>query len=200
MTDLVRFGIAIDGSLLDLFDQHIDRRGYANRSEALRDLIRAELTRDAWDRGEQTVATISLIYDHHVRELTERLTEIQHGHGDRVISAMHVHLDHDHCLEVILAKGPANVLKRLADQLIGAKGVISGDVTGLTIVDPPKDQKKARTSNSHAHEHPHEHEHPHPHPEEEDAAASARAKSAKEAPSRKAKSAPKKAEKPKAKR
>ena len=134
MSDLVRFGIAVEPALLESFDQHIARRGYENRSEALRDLMRAELARDAWDRGEQTVATISIIYDHHVRELTDRLIEIQHEHGDRVIAATHVHLDHDHCLEVILARGPAGVLKQLADRLIGAKGVISGDVTGLSIV------------------------------------------------------------------
>ena len=122
--------------LLEAFDEHLARRGYENRSEALRDLVRAELARDAWDRGEPAIATISLIYDHHhVRELlTERLVEIQHEHGDRVISTTHVHLDHHHCLEVVLAKGPAHQLKRLADRLIGAKGVISGEVSGMTIV------------------------------------------------------------------
>jgi CopG family transcriptional regulator, nickel-responsive regulator len=133
-SDLVRFGVAVEQPLLEAFDRHLARRGYDNRSEALRDLMRADLARDAWDRGEEAVATISIIYDHHVRELTERLVEIQHDHGDRVISATHVHLDHHHCLEVILTKGPANVLKRLADRLIGAKGVISGEVSGMSIV------------------------------------------------------------------
>jgi CopG family transcriptional regulator, nickel-responsive regulator len=134
MSDLVRFGVAIERVLLEAFDGHIERRGYENRSEALRDLMRADLARDAWDRGEQAVATISLIYDHHVRELTERLVEIQHEHGDRVVTSTHVHLDHDHCLEVVIARGPASVLKRLADRLIGAKGVISGEVSGMAIV------------------------------------------------------------------
>ena len=73
MSELVRFGVAIERPLLDAFDAHIARRGYENRSEALRDLVRADLAQDAWDRGEQAVATISLIYDHHVRELSERL-------------------------------------------------------------------------------------------------------------------------------
>jgi CopG family transcriptional regulator, nickel-responsive regulator len=146
-SDLVRFGVAIERPLLDAFDDHLARRGYENRSEALRDLVRAELTRDAWDRGEQAIATISIIYDHHVRELTERLIEIQHEHGERVISATHVHLDHDHCLEVVLAKGPAKQLKRLADRLIGAKGVISGEVSGMAIVGRP-------------HDHDHDHEAP----------------------------------------
>jgi CopG family nickel-responsive transcriptional regulator len=133
-SELVRFGVAVERPLLEAFDEHLSRRGYENRSEALRDLVRAELARDAWDRGEPAIATISLIYDHHVRELTERLVEIQHEHGDRVISTTHVHLDHHHCLEVVLAKGPANQLKRLADRLIGAKGVISGEVSGMSIV------------------------------------------------------------------
>lgn len=158
VSDLVRFGVAIEGSLLEVFDEHVARRGYENRSEALRDLVRAELARDAWERGEPTVATISLIYDHHVRELTERLVEIQHEHGERVIAATHVHLDHDHCLEVILAKGPARVLKSMADRLIGAKGVLAGDVTGLSIVGARADSapKKAK---KHAHPHPHTHTH-----------------------------------------
>ncbi len=150
-SELVRFGVAVERPLLDAFDEHLARRGYQNRSEALRDLVRAELTRDAWDRGEQAIATISIIYDHHVRELTERLIEIQHEHGERVISATHVHLDHHHCLEVVLAKGPANQLKRLADRLIGAKGVISGEVSGMAIVGRP----------SRGHEAPHAHDHGH---------------------------------------
>jgi len=132
-SELMRFGVAIDKPLLEAFDEHLTRRGYPNRSEALRDLVRAELARDAWDRGDDAVATISIIYDHHVRELTERLVEVQHDFGDRVISATHVHLDHDHCLEVVLAKGPAKILKRLADRLISAKGVISGEVAGMAI-------------------------------------------------------------------
>ncbi len=152
-SELVRFGVAVERPLLEAFDAHLARRGYENRSEALRDLVRAELARDAWDRGEDAVATISIIYDHHVRELTERLVEIQHEHGDRVISATHVHLDHDHCLEVILARGPANVLKRLADRLIGAKGVISGEVAGMSIVGRPSSAKPKRRAAPKHHDH-----------------------------------------------
>jgi CopG family nickel-responsive transcriptional regulator len=154
-SDLVRFGIAVERPLLEAFDEHLARRNYVNRSEALRDLIRAELARDAWDRGDDTVATISLIYDHHVRELTERLVEVQHEFGTRVISATHVHLDHDHCLEVVLAKGPANVLKRLADRLIGAKGVISGDVSGMSIVGRPAAPPGKKKGQAHRHGHEH---------------------------------------------
>jgi CopG family nickel-responsive transcriptional regulator len=152
-SDLVRFGVAVERPLIEAFDRHLARRGIENRSEALRDLVRAELARDAWDRGAEAIATISLIYDHHVRELTERLVEIQHDFGDRVISTTHVHLDHDLCLEVVLARGPANVLKELADRLIGAKGVISGEVSGMSIVGraPAAPAKKRRSGHRHPH-------------------------------------------------
>ena len=133
MSDLVRFGVAMERPLLDAFDERIARQGYENRSEALRDLVRSDLTSDAWERGEPAVATISLVYDHHTRELTERLNEIQHDHGDRIVSAMHVHLDHDHCLEVIVARGPARSLKALADRLLGTKGVLSGHISAASL-------------------------------------------------------------------
>lgn len=152
-SELVRFGVAVERPLLEAFDRHLARRGFENRSEALRDLVRAELARDAWDRGEEAIATISLIYDHHVRELSDRLVEIQHDFGDRVISTTHVHLDHDHCLEVVLARGPANVLKRLADRLIGAKGVVSGEVSGMSIVGRPAAAKKKGAGHGRHHHH-----------------------------------------------
>jgi len=123
----------MERQLLARFDKVIEQKGYANRSEALRDLVRAELDRDAWQRGKRTIATITIVYDHHVRELTERLTEIQHDHGELIISALHVHLDHHHCLEVIAAKGPARALKTMADRLIGARGVISGNVVAAEL-------------------------------------------------------------------
>ena len=154
--ELVRFGVAVERPLLEAFDRHLARRGFENRSEALRDLVRAELARDAWDRGEEAIATISLIYDHHVRELSDRLVEIQHDFGDRVITTTHVHLDHDHCLEVVLARGPANVLKRLADRLIGAKGVVSGEVSGMSIVGRPAAAGKKRGGGHGRHHHHHE--------------------------------------------
>jgi CopG family nickel-responsive transcriptional regulator len=161
-SELVRFGVAVDKPLLDAFDEHLARRGYQNRSEALRDLVRKDLARDAWDRGDEAVATISIIYDHHVRELSERLVEIQHRHGDRVISATHVHLDHDHCLEVVIAKGPAKILKRLADALIAAKGVISGEVAGMSIVGAARGASRKRGAKTHPHRHgPQGHPHTH---------------------------------------
>ncbi len=123
----------MDRELLERFDELVEGRGYQNRSEAIRDLVRKELDQDAWQRGTQTVATITIIYDHHVRELTDRLNKIQHDHGELIISTLHVHLDHDHCMEVIAARGPARSLKSMADRLIGARGVESGHVAAAAL-------------------------------------------------------------------
>jgi CopG family nickel-responsive transcriptional regulator len=133
MTGLVRFGVAMEAELLGRFDELIARRQYPNRSEAIRDLVRRELDEYAWETGAKIVATVTLIYDHHVRELTERLTEIQHEFGAAIISALHVHLDHDHCMEVIAARGGAAQIKVLSERLLGAKGVLSGGVTAAAL-------------------------------------------------------------------
>jgi CopG family nickel-responsive transcriptional regulator len=133
MKGLVRFGVAMDKALLQRFDRHLGGRGYSNRSEALRDLVRAELARAAWEHGELTAATLTIVYDHHVRELTERLNAIQHDYGAYVISTMHVHLDHHQCLEVIVARGPANVLKRMADAIVKTRGVLTGEITAAPV-------------------------------------------------------------------
>jgi CopG family transcriptional regulator, nickel-responsive regulator len=133
MAELVRFGIAMDETLLSRFDELLTRRSYPNRSEAIRDLVRKELDQDAWERGQHTVATITLVYDHHVRELTERLNELQHEHGALIVSTLHVHLDHHHCLEVVVVKGNARQLKSLADRLLGTKGVLSGNVVAAAL-------------------------------------------------------------------
>ncbi|GAB4247935.1 MULTISPECIES: nickel-responsive transcriptional regulator NikR [Deferrisoma] len=133
MGELVRFGISMDEQLLGRFDELIARKGYANRSEAIRDLIRNALVEDQWSRGdEETVGTVTLVYDHHVRDLADKLTEHQHDHHDAIISALHVHLDHDHCLEVVVVRGPAERVRRLADELIGTKGVKHGKLVTTT--------------------------------------------------------------------
>lgn len=123
----------MDGELLDQFDEHIHGRGYSNRSEAIRDLVRAELGRAAWEGGDLTVATLTVIYDHHVRELTERLNAIQHQYGRHVISTLHVHLSHHECLEVIVARGPASVLKRMSDAISKTRGVLTGQIVAAPV-------------------------------------------------------------------
>ena len=133
MTDLTRFGISIDERLLAQFDQMINNKGYVNRSEALRDLIRNALIEEEWsDDNQQTVATVTLVYDHHTRDLSDKLTEQQHSHHEEIVSTLHVHLDHQHCLEVVVIKGLASRVKRIADELIGTKGVKHGKLVATT--------------------------------------------------------------------
>ena len=133
MTDLARFGISIDQRLLQQFDALIDEKGYVNRSEAIRDLIRGSLVDAQWNRQEvELVGTVTLVYDHHTRDLADKLTEHQHSHHDAIISSLHVHLDAHNCLEVVVLKGQAGTVKRLADELIGTKGVKHGKLVTST--------------------------------------------------------------------
>ncbi len=127
MGQLIRTGIALDSTLLTRFDRFIAKQGYANRSEAFRDLIRDRLVNAAVEAPEEkVVGTITLIYDHHARLLPEKLTNLQHQHHDVIIATTHAHLDHDTCLEVLVVKGQAKQVQKLADLLIGAKGVRHG--------------------------------------------------------------------------
>ncbi len=130
MSDLCRVGVAIDSDLLKAFDTLIDQRGYTNRSEAVRDLIRAELNQVKVEAPEQpVVGALAMVYDHHVRLLAERLTQVQHEHHDSIVSTLHVHLDHDHCLEIIVLRGQREEVQTIADRLISTKGVLQGRLT-----------------------------------------------------------------------
>ena len=130
MPDLIRFGISMEKDLLSRLDQEIVKRGYPNRSEAIRDLIRNQLVEIEWSQEEEEVAgTITIIYNHHVRGLNDLLLEMQHDHHHMIISVMHVHLEHEHCLEVMVIKGMASEAKELAGRLIGVKGVKHGKLT-----------------------------------------------------------------------
>lgn len=122
--------MAIDAKLLERFDRLISKRGYTNRSEAFRDLIRDELVEHAWESPDSpVVGTVTLVYDHHVRQLGEKLTEMQHEHHRSILSTLHVHLDHDHCLEVLVVKGRAAEVRQIADAIISTKGVKHGRLT-----------------------------------------------------------------------
>jgi CopG family nickel-responsive transcriptional regulator len=136
MSDLCRVGVAIDSDLLEAFDGLIAQRGYTNRSEAVRDLIRAELNQVKIESpGQPVVAALTMVYDHHVRLLAERLTQVQHQHHDSIVSTMHVHLDHEHCLEIIVLRGAREQVQTIADQLISTKGVLQGRLT-LAAIQP----------------------------------------------------------------
>lgn len=128
--ELVRFGVAMERSLLSDFDAIAEARG-VTRSEVLRDLVRAEVGRTQIARGVPAVGTLTLVYDHHVRELTERLTEFQHRLGEQVCSTLHVHLDEHRCLEVVVLRGRSDELKRVAERLLATRGVTHG---GLELV------------------------------------------------------------------
>src|SRR5664279_3679294 len=120
MSDTIRFGISIDSKLLDNFDRLIEHKGYVNRSEALRDLIRASLIEVKLEEGEEEmVGTVTLVYNHHVPDLSNKLTEHQHSYHHQIISALHVHLDAHNCLEVLVLRGKAREIKKIADELIG---------------------------------------------------------------------------------
>jgi CopG family transcriptional regulator, nickel-responsive regulator len=126
MSELVRFGVSLEKTLLEKFDKFIKERNYTNRSEAIRDLIRQELIKKEWLQGEDVAGSITLIYDHHKRDLQGKLTDIQHDYQKLIISTQHIHLDHDNCLEIIAARGkPAN-LQKLADSIKAIKGVKHG--------------------------------------------------------------------------
>jgi len=125
--DVVRFSISTDERLLERFDTLIAEKGYVNRSEAIRDLIRNSLVEDALaDPDAPAVGTVTLVYDHHFSDLSDRLTEHQHTHHESIVSTLHIHLDHHHCLEVVVLRGTAAEIQRLADSLIGTKGVKHG--------------------------------------------------------------------------
>lgn len=127
MPNLARFGVSLERSLLRRFDRLIERKEYANRSEAIRDLIRDCLVRDQWEMGtDKAVGTITLVYNHDTRELSERLAQLQHAHYGEIISVLHVHLDAHNCLEVLVLRGKAADLKAIADRLIGTRGVKHG--------------------------------------------------------------------------
>lgn len=133
MSSVVRFGVSIDARLLDRFDALISDKAYVNRSEALRDLIRGSLVEQQWEAGDaEAVGTVTLVYDHHSHDLAEKLTGYQHSHHHEIVSTLHVHLDADHCLEVVVLRGVAREIRRIADGLIGTRGVKHGKFVATT--------------------------------------------------------------------
>ncbi len=132
MGELVRFGVSVDEELLRKFDQLTVERGYANRSEALRDLMRDALVQQQWQEDEEVVGVVTLLYDHHARNLEAQLTDIQHEHHKQILSTMHIHLDHDHCLEIVAVRGTGRQIEELATKLIGMRGVRHGKLTATS--------------------------------------------------------------------
>ncbi len=126
MAEAQRFGVSISGRLLEQFDELLRERGYTNRSEAIRDLIRKELVEREEIEGREMVGSLTIVYDHHVRELSEALIHYQHDYHVHILSSLHIHLDHDNCLEVILVRGDGSVIKEVANAILSTKGVKHG--------------------------------------------------------------------------
>ncbi len=130
---ITRFGVSIDQALVKEFDRLIDQKGYANRSEAVRDLMRDSLVDEQWQDSEsEVVGVVTVVYDHEQRELSHKLTHIQHHFSQAMVSTLHVHLDEHNCLETVVLKGRSGEIKRVAEQLISAKGVKHGKLVATT--------------------------------------------------------------------
>jgi CopG family nickel-responsive transcriptional regulator len=134
MGQLVRFGVAMDADLLGRFDALVARRGTGvNRSEAVRDLVRDALVESEWESSyEEIVATVTMVFDHHASDLSEKLDSLQHQHYDKIVSAMHVHLDPHNCLEVLVVRGSSDQVRDIANGLLGTKGVKHGKLVTTT--------------------------------------------------------------------
>lgn len=155
MAEIVRFSVSLESDLLERFDSFCTEGKFATRSEAIRQLLREKLTQDAWQGQKGDVAaSLTLVFDHHRSHLTEKMIEIQHQHGDCVVSSMHVHLTHDLCMELIALRGPAKELQDLASKLSGLKGIHQSQ-----LVIANADGIAHRHSHSHSHSHPHTHPH-----------------------------------------
>ena len=127
MSKLTRFGVSLNSELLNKFDNLIEGKGYNNRSEAIRDLIREEIVSEEWrEDGKETVGVFSLVYDHHKNDLSQVLNNIQHNNLNLIRSSTHVHIDHHNCLEVIIMKGKSSEIKKITDLLSSTKGIKHG--------------------------------------------------------------------------
>jgi CopG family transcriptional regulator, nickel-responsive regulator len=157
MAELTRVSISLEEPLLAAFDKHIESRGYENRSEAIRDLIRDKLVRDrAADTKGDVVAVVMLVFDHHARELASKLIEKQHHHHDLVVSTLHVHLGERHCLEVSILRGAFKKVKHLGDELLATRGVLHGEMTFTSDEQAFSAWSTDETADDHEHHHRHE--------------------------------------------
>jgi len=129
MSETIRFGISLRNNLLDNFDRLIKRRKYTNRSEAIRDLIRQELLKQDWEKSQEVAGAITYIYDHHQRDLLNKIIDVQHDQRNIIQSSQHIHIDHHICLEIVAVKGCSSKVRKLADTLKALKGVTRGSLS-----------------------------------------------------------------------
>lgn len=126
---IVRFGVSLEEELLEALDKYVDDNLFKNRSQAIRYLINKSLVAEKWDKDAVVAGSITLVFDHHRRELVNKLTNIQHQYHDNILSSLHFHLEHDLCMEIIAVKGTASTLTELANSLISVKGIEHGKLT-----------------------------------------------------------------------
>lgn len=132
MSDLVRMSFSIEQNLFDKLEELVAQSGYTNRSEFVRDMIRQQLVQRQWDKNQEVVGTVTLIYDHHARQLSEKLTDLQHQAHHSVLATTHVHLTHDLCAEMIMMRGKASKIRQLADQMRQHRGVLFAELSAAT--------------------------------------------------------------------
>lgn len=132
MSKIIRFGISLDEELLSKFDNHIKEKDYPTRSKAIADLIRENLIKKEWIEGKEVAGAVTLVYNHHKRELVNTLTDIQHDFHHLIISSQHIHLDDDNCLEIVVVKGKPKEVEKLAQKLKATKGVKHSSLTMAT--------------------------------------------------------------------
>jgi CopG family transcriptional regulator, nickel-responsive regulator len=129
MSEITRFSVSLEDDLLEQFDRYCKQERFATRSEAIRQLLREKLTKEAWaGKSRDAAGTLTLVYDHHRPQLRDHLVKVQHDHHDMIVSTLHAHLTHDLCLEVIVLRGPSDQLQKIAAQLRGLKGIFQGEL------------------------------------------------------------------------
>jgi len=129
MEKITRFGVSIEPDLLHKFDKIIKKKGYKNRSEAIRDIIRKNLIAETTeDPNSEAIGTLTMIYDHHAGNLTNKLLDLQHHHHKEILTTTHIHVDHDNCLEVLVLKGKTRNIQKLADNIKSLKGIKHGEL------------------------------------------------------------------------
>lgn len=132
MSKLVRFGVSLDRDLLNSFDLYIKEKGYSNRSEAIRALLKEALVKKEWEIGQEVAGVVTLVYDHHHASVSEKLKHISHDNYGLIVSTQHIHLDEENCLEVVVVRGKADLVKRLGDLLTSVKGLHHSSFTMTT--------------------------------------------------------------------
>ena len=130
MDGVTRIGVSLEPELLKAFDESISKKGYVSRSEAIRDLVRDSLAENEWKNDDEwMVGTVVMVYDHHTTAIGDKLTEVQHQHGHMVTTSVHIHLDHDKCMEILICEGKLGDLKAFANEITSMKGVLRGRLT-----------------------------------------------------------------------